>query len=81
MKIRQTDHLVDNAEGRCHGYPYSTELAGPGGVSIHFWVGAEPVDHEKLQVALDKARGARDVLYASWSYGEPTKFWANSDIV
>ena len=79
MKARLIDYLEDKAEGRCCGFPYDTQLAGPGGVSIHFWVG-ETYDPALVQKALDVARAHRDVVYATCSLGQPTKFWANSDM-
>jgi hypothetical protein len=81
MRIRKlAEPLNDKAEGYCGGFPYTTELAGPDGVSIHFWVGAQTVTEEMLQAALTKARRARDVVCASWSEGMPIKFWAHQDI-
>lgn len=80
MKARATGGiLVDRAEGRCHGLPYSTELASSQGCSIHFWVG-DNYDADLVSKALDAARGSRDIVYASWSLGQPTGFWANQDI-
>lgn len=82
MRIRKLkEPLIDKAEGYCDGLPYTTELAGPDGVSIHFWVGAQSVTEEQLQAALRKARGARDIVSASWSEGMPISFWATQDIV
>lgn len=81
MRIRQlSESLIDKAEGYCGDFPYTTELASSAGVSIHFWTGAEKPSDEKLQETLSKARRARDVVYATWSYGMPTAFWAHQDI-
>lgn len=80
MKIRKlTERLEDKAEGMCGGFAYNTELAGPGGVSICFWYG-DTYDEAKLQLALHKARNARDVVRALASPGQPTSFWAHQDI-
>lgn len=80
MKVRKlTDVLVDKAEGMCGGLPYNTELAGSGGCSIVFWYG-DTYDAEKVAQALNKARRARDILYALASPGEPVSFWAHQDI-
>lgn len=81
MRIRKlSEPLNDKAEGYCGPFPYSTELAGPDGVSLHFWTGAQEPTHADLQAALDKARRARDIVYATWSCGFPISFWAHQDI-
>ncbi len=82
MKIRKLrEPLIDKAEGDCCGFPYTTELAGPGGVSIHFWTGNDAVpEPELIEKALRHARRARDVVYATWSTGSPTSYWAHNDI-
>lgn len=80
MKIRRMETpLEDKAEGLCCGLPYNTELASIAGCSIHFWCD-EAFDDDLLQEALEKARRNRDIIYASASLGQPTKFWAHQDI-
>lgn len=61
--------------------PYTTELAGPNGVSVHFWTGADenPVPGP-IEKALRRMCQHRDVVRATWSVGEPTGFWVNSNI-
>lgn len=81
MRIRKlSEPLNDKAEGYCGPFPYSTELASSAGVSIHFWTGSNSPTESELQRALRKARGARDIVSATWSEGMPTKFWAHQDI-
>lgn len=79
MRIRQIEPLEDKAEGLCCGLPYDTQLASSAGVSIHFWVG-ETRDQGLLEKALHVARGNRDIVYATWSHGEPIGFWAHQDM-
>lgn len=81
MRLRKLQHpLEDKSEGDCCGFPYATELASINGVSIHFWVGDGPADMDALQRALNRARGHRDIVSASWSAGHPTGYWAHNDI-
>lgn len=80
MRITQIETPDCKAEGTCGGFPYNTELVSSQGVHIHFWVGNER-DDEKIKLALHKARGARDVVKATWSFGQPLGFWAKEDIV
>lgn len=80
MKIRKMkERLIDKAEGLCCGLPYNTELASSAGCSIVFWCG-ESFDDELLAKALRRAQAARDIVYAYASLGQPTKFWAHSDM-
>ena len=81
MRLRRLETpLVDKAEGICCGYPYNTELANINGVSIHFWVGDDTPDPDRLQHVLDQACHARDIVYATYSHGHPAGYWAHSDI-
>lgn len=79
MLVRKTEDPGGKAEGLCEGLPYTTELVSSEGVAVHFWVGEE-YDKAKVALALHKARNERDVVCASWSYGQPASFWAHSDI-
>lgn len=79
MRIRQVEIHEDKAEGDCCGFPYNTDLVSSAGVNIHFWVGGMHVE-EILQEALGVARGNRDIVSATWSFGQPTQYWCHSDI-
>lgn len=83
MRLRRVDPPPEGqtAEGRCNGLPFYTDLVNINGVMIHFWTGAGVTD-EVLQTALSHARNARDIVYATWSLGEPSGFWNHAqDIV
>ena len=83
MKIRKIEPIQDKAEGTCMGFPYDTQLASSAGVSIHLWVKGNvdsPHLRQSLQKALSAAMRHRDIVSATWSFGEPTKFWCNNDI-
>lgn len=79
MRVRQIDPLEDKAEGRCCGLPYDTQLASSAGCSIHFWVG-DTYDAELMKKAIHVACNTRDIVFATWSHGQPTSFWANQDM-
>ena len=79
MIARKIDPIEGRAEGRCCGLPYDTQLASSAGCAIHFWVG-ETHNPELLKKAVSVARNHRDIVYATWSHGEPTSFWANEDM-
>lgn len=73
------------AEGSIHlagedPIPYDTDLVGPDGVHIHFWMGKRAQDKGLVYRALRLARGHRDIVSASYSKGGPTGFWAGSNI-
>lgn len=70
------------AEGTCTGLPYDTELAGPNGVSVHFWTGDLAGDALKAALKRAEARvcGVRDVVRIQHSPGAPEGYWAHSDI-
>lgn len=82
MNIRKLrEPLIDKAEGDCCGFPYTTELASSAGVSIHFWTGNDAYpEPELIEKALVQAMRARDIVYATWSTGSPTSYWAHNDI-
>lgn len=80
MRITKLEHVDDRAEGDCCGIPYNTELAGPDGVHIHFWLGDQTPESARLSEALAAAQAHRDVVRASWSPGKPRNYWAHSDI-
>lgn len=80
MHIRKMDEVfVGKAEGRCCGLPFDTELASSAGCSIVFWCG-DSFDDELLKKALEAAQRNRDIVYASASLGQPTSFWANTEM-
>lgn len=79
MRISQIDVLDDRAEGTCCGLPYDTQLASSAGCSIHFWVG-DTLDRGRLERALWAARNHRDIVSATWSFGQPRSFWAHANI-
>lgn len=63
--------------------PYDTELAGPDGVNIHFWIGDRPLNNETKDIisrAGKLARAHRDVVSISYSKGEPEGYWAGMHI-
>lgn len=76
-KIDPPDNL--KAEGRCNGLPYNTDLVSINGCAIHFWTGAGVTEKDR-RLALHYAINARDIVYATWSLGEPAGFWAHQDI-
>ena len=80
MRVSQIEPLEDKAEGTCCGFPYDTQLASSAGCSIHFWVGDTNPGMVRLQQALAVARRHRDIVSATWSLGQPTKFWAHQDM-
>jgi hypothetical protein len=80
MRIPQIPNPeYEKAEGYCNGLPYNTELASSAGCSIHFWVGLDTTSAD-LNMALHKARCARDIVSATYSIGSPAGFWADQDI-
>lgn len=79
MRIRHIDIPTEKAEGKCRDFPYNTNLVSAEGVQIHFWVGAK-YDVDQVADALSRARNARDIVSATWSFGEPSGYWTNQDI-
>lgn len=87
MKIRETskEFAPRRAEGNAYALPYDTELASSAGVHIHFWVSDEI--RQKGQAEVDRVlkhtllamQAERDIVSASFSYGQPESYWANSD--
>lgn len=83
MRIKPLPNPNTKAEGTCNGLAYDTQLVNIDGVNIHFWVGDGKgifKPHTKLTDALHKARCARDIVSATWSFGAPTGFWTHQDI-
>lgn len=81
MKAREIARPVDKAEGLCCGVPYDTQLVSSDGVAVHFWltfVSSAALTH--LERCIRVVRNHRDVVAVTYSAGEPTGFWARSDI-
>ena len=79
MRILNITNPDTKAEGLCNGLPYTTATYNKDGCTIHFWVGDCPLAVD-VDTALRKAMNARDIIMASWSFGEPSGFWAHEDI-
>jgi len=87
MRVRKSDpeFAPNAAEGLCEGLPYDTELAGPDGVYVHFWVSPEleAKGAEEVKQALDRAltqiRRQRDVVEARYSVGTPDRYWNHAN--
>lgn len=83
MHITKIDNPNTKAEGLCDGLPYTTDTYNINGCAIHFWVPDCTLlarIKSKLDTTLRKAMNARDIVRATWSFGEPTGFWAHQDI-
>lgn len=65
------------AEGLCHDIPYNTNLAGPNGCTIHFWMGDKSKDKVLLQKLIKTARYERDIVSVTFSDGAPTGIWGS----
>lgn len=78
MRITKIDNPNTKAEGLCNGLPYTTDTYNKDGCIIHFWFGDGVT--KPPGIALRKAMNARDIVRATWSFGEPTGFWAHQDI-
>lgn len=48
------------------GLSYVTDLAGPGGVHLHLWIGDHGPQSDFVTAAVEEMRHARDVL--GWSF-------------
>ncbi len=79
MRIRKIENPKGKAEGLCNGMPYNTDICSSAGCSIHFWTGLDDSEVAR-EAALRRAQNARDVIYATWSFGLPDGFWASQDI-
>lgn len=61
-------------------FPYVTQLAGPNGCVIHFWMGSRFGDKELRNRLLQKSKNFRDVLSGSYSEGVPSGYWAHQNM-
>jgi hypothetical protein len=69
------------AEGRIMGFAYNTELVNQDGVSFHVWLGKQVTGAKELMKQIEpQARNERDVVYFTYSDGEPTGYWAQEHI-
>lgn len=81
MRIIRIPNPELSAEGLCNGLAYTTDTYNSQGCSIHFWLGdGLDVSPKQLTDALNKARNARDIVKATWSFGAPKYFWAHQNI-
>lgn len=56
--------------------PYDTNLAGPDGCAIHFWLGENSNISGLALAARREADNNRDIVECTYSSGEPSGFWA-----
>ena len=61
-------------------FPYDTQLAGPDGCHIHFWMGSYANVSGLALAARKEAQNYRDIVSCSYSIGEPQGFWAHQDM-
>lgn len=60
--------------------PYDTQLVGPEGCSIHFWLGHNGSISGLPLAARKEASNFRDIVTCTYSVGEPIGFWARQDM-
>lgn len=68
------------AEGLCDGVPYDTQIVSADGCCVHFWMGDDSKNKERLQKLISIARYNRDVVQITFSDGAPDGFWANQEM-
>lgn len=78
--MRRIDCPEAKAEGLIDGHPYDTQLVSINGVAFHIWLGDKTPTRAALQRLERIARYNRDVVYMTFSDGQPTGFWAQQDM-
>lgn len=85
MRVTRIDPVNDTkAEGTIDGFAYDTQLVNIDGVALHLWTMSEDEptteEKEKIRKTAHRMRIYRDVVYATWSTGSPSGFWAHVNI-
>lgn len=78
MRVLKTANPNTDAEGTLNGVPYNSEIASADGSHFHFWLGNDP-DYKRAVKLAKAMTWHRDVVSASYSDGQPTKFWAHEN--
>lgn len=60
--------------------PFDTQLAGPDGCAIHFWLGDNANVSGLALAARRAADNHRDIVTCSYSSGQPTGYWATQNM-
>lgn len=79
MFVRRIEALDKKAEGYIHGTPYTTELCGPDGCTVHFWMGHDPTYARAKHLAMQMCNYI-DVVGATFSGGSPSGFWQHKEV-
>lgn len=60
--------------------PYCTDLAGPDGVHIHFWIDYPYYGQKFVRKLKAFASNFNDIVSVSWSDGQPAGYWTHQDM-
>lgn len=78
--VRRIPCPKTKAEGLCDGVPYDTQIVSADGCCVHFWMGADSKNTERLRKLIGIAKNNRDVVEVTFSDGEPDGFWTKLDM-
>lgn len=69
-----------NFKGESYRFPFDTQLTGPDGCAIHFWMGKHANVSGLALAARKQADDWRDIVECTYSIGDPEGYWAHQDI-